>query len=505
MMTGIFKRKDIVFWLMAIAVIVRIVGITKSFQGDELFSINDARAFAFIPEALLSDTHPPLYFYLLHFWMKISASESFLRVLSIIPGTALCYIAYLIARMVFDETTGIITLMLVSLAPIAVWSSQYVRTYSMATFFVVLSVYFMTGILKDVKNRRAHWLGYALSSAASIYTFYFSALVIIAENIYVVFFIKKKDFLNNWFISQAAIVMLYLPWIPYFFFQRSSYVGNPQIAGQLGFYIGNIHVGAILRSVAGLLGFDPRFLAKGAVAAHGLFMIGGAIAMMCFVLFVLAVLIKTKPLNINSFSAIEKGFLMLFIILAFVPFLIALILHQAFGIILMSHYFIASFVFLAICVSTLVVKYASLKIRIFILGAIVIIYCVRLAGMFMDREMDFISAHKYIKSVMDKDTLLVSPSFAGSCSYYYFNAPKKPLSFDGLFGYYFPDIKNKLCMEDPAMPRAIGRNIIAITYPTKLELKDIHKRFNALIASRNYALIDRKTFGDLIVERYRKK
>jgi uncharacterized membrane protein len=481
-MDNIFSKKNAILWIMALAVIVRIIALGKSFQGDEFFSIMDARTFANIPDALLSDTHPPLYFYLLHFWMKISMSEAFLRILSVIPGLGLCLGAYLIGRYAFDEIAGSVSALIVALAPIAVWSSQYIRTYSLAAFFTVFSVFFLIRLLKDEEPGRFDWAGYIACSAMAMYTFYFSALVIIAENVFIATFMRKKEFLKSWLLSQAAIFALYIPWIPFFYFQRSSYVGHPQMVEQVGFYIGRVHVGALIRSLAGLAGFDPRLFSKHIVSAHGIF-----VAVSLAIVMAGAILAAWRVVEFfrSAKAGPEKGRTTeLLFFLAVLPFLLALFLHQAFGIILMSHYFIASFIFLALFSTAVMVKTLSKKVQLVMLLLVIILYVSRLSGMYQDKEMDFKSAHAYIKVAMAKDTVLVSPSFGGA------------------FDHYFFDIPNRRLMEDPKTPSLLGKDVIAITYPAKLELKNIHKRFNAFVSSRGYRSGSPKAFGDLIVERY---
>jgi len=481
-MTGIFNKKYAIYWILALAVIVRIIGLTKCFQGDEFFSVIDARSLAAIPDALLLDTHPPLYFYLLNFWMKISASEAFLRILSIIPGIGLCLAVYLIGRYIFDEMSGIVSALLVALAPIAVWSSQYVRTYSLAAFFTVLSVYFLLRILKEKKASNADWAGYILFSAASIYTFYFSALIIIAENIYMAAYIRKKKFWLKWLLSQAAVLALYIPWLPYFFFQRSSYVSHPQMIDKVGFYIGRIHVGGIIRSIAGLAGFDPRLYSKRLVSGEGFF-----VALV--VAFVLAGMILAIWRAVEFFRSSKAGpkegrFVELLFFLAILPFLMALLIHQAFGIVLMSHYFIASFVFLALFFTAVVVKTVSKRTGAVILAIVILLYSSRLFAMYLDNEMDFRSAHSYIKTAMAGETFVVSPSFGG------------------VFDHYFSDIPNRGYMEDLRTFAVLGKDVIAITYPTKFELRRVHDAFKRFLWSHDYVLASSRPAGDLIIERY---
>jgi len=465
------------------AVALRLPGIDKSFQGDEFFSVMDARQFSAIPDALMSDTHPPLYFYALHLWMKAGQSEAFLRILSIIAGTGVCVLAYLIGSTSFGKTAGIVSALIVTVSPVMVWSSQYVRTYSMACFFTVMSVYMLVLFLKSGGRGRVKWVAFVISSAAAIYTFYFSALIIIAENIYIFIFMRRERyFIKNWIISQIAILALYVPWMPFFLYQMSSYVAHPQMVQEAGFYFGGMHVGAIIRSLSGIAGFDPRLLAKGVMSASSYLKIASSAVVA--VAGAYGVYLATRYSKLPEFNSEEKRYMALFIILAAAPFTIALFLHQTARIILMSHYFIASFVFLAIVLTALTGRVWSRAGQAAFLSFVLILFAARLACLYQDKEMDLKGAHNYVKALAETGIPVVAPSFGGMFDYYFFDVPKR----------YTMDSAPAMTISSP--------EIIVVAYPEKLELTDLNKRFGSSLAKRNYILKDSKRFGDLVVERY---
>lgn len=484
-MDKIFSRKNAIFWIMALALILRLIALGKSFQGDEFSSIMDAGSFAGIPDALLSDTHPPLYFYLLHFWMKISMSEAFLRILSIIPGLGLCLAVYLIGRYAFSETAGTASALILAFSPVAVWSSQYIRTYSLAAFFTVISVYFLIRILKEERAGMTDWAAFALTSSLSIYTFYFSALVIIAENMFVLFFVRRKGFLKRWLVSQAVIAASYVPWIPYFIFQRSSYVGHPQMTGKVGFYIGNIHLGGLLRSISGLAGFDPRLFSKDMVSSYYLLKVAAIAA--GFLSAAVLIWLVARSLRALKAGPAEGEAIRLLLFLAAVPFLLAILMHQALGIIVMSHYFLASYSFFVVALAAIFAGSMPRRIGLAVIAAVIAVYSIRLIGLYSDRETDFKSAHDHIKKTAAEGAVLIAPSFGGT------------------FDYYFSDMPLKKHMEDLKDAKFSAADVIAITYPAKLELKETDRRFRSIMSSGGYKAVSSVRFGDLIVERYTKR
>lgn len=476
------SRTTILVAVLAIAALARVLFLDKSFQGDEFLSVLDARTLAGIPDALLTDTHPPLYFYLLHLWMRLSMSEAFLRLLSVAPGLGLVWLVFLAGERLAGPVSAALGALLVALAPVAVWSSQYIRTYALGAFFMVLSGLILADLVSGRRGGRAGWAAYVLASAASVYTFYFSALVLIAQNVFVALCMRgDREFLKKWFLAQVSIAILYLPWIPFFIFQRTSYVGHPQMAERIGFFAGGVHVGAVVRSFSGLAGLDPRCFARTAVSADPVlraFLVGCAVA--GFV----AAAVVARRFSFARFSHPERRELTLHAILGTVPFVVAMALHQASGIILMSHYFIASFAFLTVFSVAMLTRAVSSKAMAAICGAIMVLYAGRLGFLYHDKEMDFKGVRAYVMDRFGPGAAIIAPSFGG------------------IFDYYFHGARKIRHMEDMYARPIHERELVVISYPRKLELAGIQKRFAGLLDAGGFARAASRSFGDLLVERY---
>src|ERR1700687_2056703 len=75
------------FAILALAAMLRLLGLNKGIWLDEFSSISIAQADPFWP-ALASYDHPPLYFLLLRGWCSVNNAESFLRLPSVLCGVA---------------------------------------------------------------------------------------------------------------------------------------------------------------------------------------------------------------------------------------------------------------------------------------------------------------------------------------------------------------------------------------------------------------------------------
>jgi hypothetical protein len=86
--------------------------------------------------------------------------------------------------------------------------------YIWATFFVLLSTYFMIR-LRD--GRYVSWWLYVLSSTAALYTLYLSVLALLLQNVFVAATVwrkpRRRRFLFNWILAQLGILLLYAPWL----------------------------------------------------------------------------------------------------------------------------------------------------------------------------------------------------------------------------------------------------------------------------------------------------
>ena len=77
------------------------------------------------------DQHPPLYYTLLHFWMKIAGdSPNDIRMLSAILGTLTIPVMFLLGRRLMGTTVGLLAALILALSPFHVRFAQETRMYT---------------------------------------------------------------------------------------------------------------------------------------------------------------------------------------------------------------------------------------------------------------------------------------------------------------------------------------------------------------------------------------
>ncbi|MFC1920076.1 glycosyltransferase family 39 protein, partial [Chloroflexota bacterium] len=189
------KGKGIVLLLLAIVLLgtfLRAYDLgTESIWVDEASSIKLAVKdfISVIREAGYTQNHPPLYFVILHFWIRIFGdSEVATRSLSAIFGVASILLIYHVGSMLFyNRRIGLLVALLTAVSTYLIFYSQETRAYTLLLLLSLLSHFFFIRILRG----GGYWQ----------YIFYFTAIVLLGyTHIYGSFIIASQalSFLLFW-------------------------------------------------------------------------------------------------------------------------------------------------------------------------------------------------------------------------------------------------------------------------------------------------------------------
>ena len=209
----------------------------QSFWNDEGNSARIAeRSLDLILEGARGDIHPPGYYLLLHYWrVLLGQSEFALRSLSVVAGLMLVVFTHLLGRRLFGEVTGLTAALLGAISPFAIYYSQEARMYALLAALSAASTYLLLRILTGGQQLRASLqepaakrfslgaaVAYVLVSATGLCTQYAFPFVLSVHN--GIFFLwwlvvaskspHRWRWLALWVVTQTAVVLLYLPWLP---------------------------------------------------------------------------------------------------------------------------------------------------------------------------------------------------------------------------------------------------------------------------------------------------
>lgn len=230
-MSKLLKNKSLLLLalIFGIGLYFRLLGIDKgNLWYDEIGSFSvAAQAFplGIIEKLRVDDVHAPLYFFILHFWMKLFGNEEIvLRMLSVIFGVLNIPAVYLLGKNFFSTKAGLCAAALMAVNSMQIYYSQEIRMYSMLSFLSVVSVYFLLKILQQPNHR--NYIGFLLSNILILYTSNLAALFVFAEVVTIFsVFCLRKDFsgLKRLILYQIICLLIYTPHLLFLTEQTSNF------------------------------------------------------------------------------------------------------------------------------------------------------------------------------------------------------------------------------------------------------------------------------------------
>lgn len=218
---SIIKQNKLLIAILVLASALRLVHI--GFQSpwlDEIHTLNEAdpnNSLALIYEKLrMSEPHPPLYFYIIHFLFKIFGYYiEVARLFSAATGIAGVYALYLLGRELFNKRTGLIAALLLSINYFHLYYSQDARPYTFFCLFSILALYRLVLFIKTPSWKNAIY--YGILAALMLYGHFFALLGLFAQYLILLYFWifsepqNRKSFFTKSFISGLITLVLFLP------------------------------------------------------------------------------------------------------------------------------------------------------------------------------------------------------------------------------------------------------------------------------------------------------
>jgi len=264
-----------IFWrspvLFAIAFLLRLPGSGRPAVGDENFAVGAVeRTLEGIVQELVSrDAHPPLYFFLLQLWGLVSQELWWLRMLSVILGALTCVLVYQIGSVAFGRDVARYAFLFVTLSPLLIFISQYLRSYALSVFLSAAIVFIVIRILQAEESRTflTRLAVYMVLLVLAVYTFYGSFFFVLGINLFLLGYYATREprRLAPVVLSLVIAGAAYLPWLPLQIAQMERvYSGvsasTPVLkSAKIGLYVGEIHLGALAKAFFALLQLDDRY------------------------------------------------------------------------------------------------------------------------------------------------------------------------------------------------------------------------------------------------------
>ena len=227
--------------VVAIAVAMRFAS-TSHLWLDEALTVNISRLpLRDLPAALRRDGSPPLYYAMLHLWMRVfGTGDVAVRALPGLLGVIAIPLAYFCGGRLrsaglrnpgrtFDQTAAVTTMLVIATSPWAIRYSTENRPYSLAIVLTLLGYFVATRALRS--PTRGALAAVAVVTAALVYTTYwaFFLLAIVVLMLCILWFRAapaERGTAVRLLGAIAASGVLFIPWLPSFATQL-AHTGTP--------------------------------------------------------------------------------------------------------------------------------------------------------------------------------------------------------------------------------------------------------------------------------------
>lgn len=254
--------------LLMLAAITIVGGLLRAYQIgsqglwlDEAFSVWIARQplVDMLSWMARIDQHPPLYYLLLHFWMRMGTDAGTIRALSALAGVLNIPVLYLLGRHLAGRRVGLLAASILAVSPFHVRFAQEARMYTWLNLNVSLATLALVRLLADARSTRLRigyqvvqlcqgwrnredertplrshiraietdlaWAAYVACTAAALLTHHVAFLFLLATNLFIFGLAWRRRsrpgsarqpgpiLLRNWLIAQAGILVLWSPWL----------------------------------------------------------------------------------------------------------------------------------------------------------------------------------------------------------------------------------------------------------------------------------------------------
>lgn len=160
-----------------------------------------------------TDTHPPLYFWIMFFWMRIFRDSVFaVRFFSVILGALSIPLAYKLTEHLFNEKAALFSALFVTILAFTVRFSQEARAYSL---ILTLSLAAWISLLRFEKfGKKLDFFCFVFLNSLGLYTHYFYIFIVFAQFIYfTITYRKEKKLLDKFYLGFLSSLLLFSPWV----------------------------------------------------------------------------------------------------------------------------------------------------------------------------------------------------------------------------------------------------------------------------------------------------
>jgi mannosyltransferase len=200
--------------ILLLALILRVIALnTRGIWYDDAFSIFlSGQPLSNIVAGTAADTMPPLYYFLLHYWMMLGSNLWILRLLNVTLSMVGILVLYRIALTLFNTRMALFSALFAAVSPFQIYHAQELRMYALLELAQLGFILCFIKMLEPGPKRHSWpWAGLVITGTLAMYTHNLAVFFLIAPALYITFKRRWKD-LFTFFKALLLIVLLFLPW-----------------------------------------------------------------------------------------------------------------------------------------------------------------------------------------------------------------------------------------------------------------------------------------------------
>lgn len=173
-----------------------------------------------IQEGVTKDTHPPLYYLILHASRSLLGETDFaFRYPSLLAGILLVPLLYQFGRRLRGASLGYLTAFLTVINPLHVWYANEARMYTMFVLLAAAATYVLWRALSAATLSRRSLMRYAflyiVVAALAVYTHYTAILLMAAQGIFWALLLWRRGNARLLFAMAVVGFLIAIPVIPF--------------------------------------------------------------------------------------------------------------------------------------------------------------------------------------------------------------------------------------------------------------------------------------------------
>ena len=182
---------------------------------DELYSwyfASQKTIFETVFELLKQDLHMPLYFIILHFWMKIFGnSDISMHLCTMALTIPLVPLSFYVVKNIFNKSAAYFSILALTINAFCIYYSIEVRFYGLVFVLALLSAFFFVKMLETFEKK--YITGFIISHGLLLYTFSIAPLLTFCYGLVggIYLFIKKNENQKKYYKVLGIVATIALP------------------------------------------------------------------------------------------------------------------------------------------------------------------------------------------------------------------------------------------------------------------------------------------------------